>query len=796
MRPLPVKGATAFAGLTLMLSLTACTSTEEVDPSAGAADNYTTAEVTDGTTAFTIVTNPNGGAELSYATDGPISLIEETDADGYTLAFKDFNGNGTLESFEDWRVAPAERAAAYAATLTPEQISGLMLFSNHERAAGDGLTDAQKTYLSESNLRNVLNASGSDVEENVTWVNEMQAYVETLATADAPYIPANFSSDPRNEATAADAGTVGQISRWPSSLGLAATFSPETAELFGRYISEEYRALGITNALSPQIDLATDPRWLRDSGTLGENAALASELAAAIVAGYQGTYDEEGNNLGWGMDSVPTMIKHAPGDGGAEGGRESHTDAGKYAVPGEHMADSLEVFAAASDSIGMMTNYSITMNPDGTPIGDEFVGTAYNTEIMRQIRDQFDGVIVTDWAVMNAQSDPEGGWQGMPFGTAWGVENMTPVERYVRVMENGIDQFGGVNDATYILQAYDAWDQKFAAGEEDEDAATRWAESGTRILTGFFATGVFDSPFVDLDDSLAEVGSQEKVDAGYQAQLDSVVMLKNDGAISEATLEDWADKTVYIPWTHSHTFDSVFGPGAESDNATLTIEVAEQYFANVVTDTVEYDENGVVTSITAPDLSDVDIALVGMRSPQGGAVFANSGYDAETDTWYPISLQYRPYTADGPNVRQVSITGDILADGTKQNRSYYGNTGTVGNEADLDAFERARAAADASGKDIPVIVALKATNPVVPTEFEADADAIIVGFGTSDKALFDVALGLFEPQGRLPIGFPASMDAVEASSEGIPEDVVTFVDESGNDWAFGYGLNWSGVIAG
>ena len=56
-----------------------------------------------------------------------------------------------------------------------------------------------------------------------------------------------------------------------------------------------------------------------------------------------------------------------------------------------------------------------------------------------------------------------------------------------------------------------------------------------------------------------------------------------------------------------------------------------------------------------------------ITSPKTGAVFGNSGYDAETDTWYPMSLQYRTYTADGDNVRKVSISGDILEDGSSYN---------------------------------------------------------------------------------------------------------------------------------
>ncbi|MCT9819870.1 glycoside hydrolase family 3 protein [Microbacterium sp. W1N] len=786
MKALPKKGIAVLTGFGLAITLAGCTGgTEE-------ASKYTTRDVSDGTTDFVVVENPKGGKTLSYSADGPIELLEVKDGND-TLAFKDLDGDGELDTFEDWRVEAAERAAAYAETLSAEQISGLMLFSSHERSPADGLTDAQKTYLDESNLRNVLNAGGSDVEENVTWVNAMQAYVETLADKDRPYVPANFSSDPRSEAQSGSTytGEATGVSLWPSVLGLASTFSAETVEEFGRVASQEYRALGISNALSPQIDLATEPRWLRVSGTLGENADLAQELAAAYVSGFQSTYDADGKNIGWGIDSVPTTIKHAPGDGAGEGGRESHTNAGKYAVfPGDNLDEHASVFAAAKDSLGMMTNYSIVLGADGTPLlGDEAVGTAYNSEALSYIRDEvgFTGAIVTDWGVMTGSKDPEAF-----IATAWGAEDMAPVERYFTVLRNGVDMFGGVNDATHILEAYDLWNERFEAGEVEVDADTRWAESGARILTAYFAPGLFDSPFVDLERSKEIVGSEANVEAGLAAQLDSVVMLKNDGTVAEDA--DWSDKTVYIP----HTFDvgspGLFGPPEYSEGASLSIEAAEGIFGTVLTDTVEYDADGKVTSMTAPGLSGVDAVLVGLRSPNNGNPFSAAGLDAENGQWYPFSLQWAPYTADGENVRTTSIGGDTLADGTKENRSYFGNTSRISNAADIDAFNRAVAAVEAAGGDIPVITIVKANNPVVPAEFESKSNVVLVGFGVSDQATLTVASGAHEPHGRLPIGFPVDMNAVEAQQEDVGEDVETYVDDAGNDWKFGFGLNFSGAI--
>lgn len=783
----------AFAGITAM-ALTGCTANPEqsVTPSdAAASGTYTEREVSDGTTTFMVVDNPGDGPTLSYGADSGVKLLKE-EVDGKTYAFKDMNANGELDTWEDWRLKASDRAADLASEMSIEQIAGLMLFSSHERTPADGLTDAQKKYLSESNLRNVLNAAGSDAKVTVPWVNEMQAFVETLATADTPYVPVNFSSDPRSTAGSGGYNAEGaDISRWPSSLGLAATFNAEHTKNYAEMASAEYRALGITTALSPQIDLATEPRWLRVGGTFGEDVAQNTELASAYVGGFQGS----GGKDVWGPESVNAMIKHWAGDGPGEGGREAHTDAGKYGVyPGGNFDQHAASFLGSLDSAAVMTAYSIALDANGEPLFGERVGTAYDNGRMSILREKngYQGVVVTDWGVMDGAKD-----EGAFFGMAWGAEDLKPAERYLEVLGTGHDMFGGVNDATHILEAADLWQKKFEAGELDVDAKTRFQQSGARILTMLFNPGLYESAFLDPEASAKILASDDKVAAGYAAQLDSVVMVKNDGGtIAAAKAADWSNKTAYIPRSYSNGFASAFGPGEYTEGPSIDIDAAKKYFGTVVTDEAVTDADGKVTSYTAPDLSNVDIVLVGMDSPDNGGNFSNIGHDLETDEWYPLSLQYRPYTADGANVRKVSISGDILADGSMQNRSYFGHTSRIANEADLDSFERAVAAVKASGKDIPVITVLKATNPVIPAEFEAASDAIVVGFGTSDQALIEVSLGLYEPKGRLPIQFPVNMDTVEAQKEDVAKDVTPYTDANGNVYDYGFGLNYAGQIKG
>lgn len=767
----------------LAVVLTSCASTD--------GGSYSTEEVTDGTTDIVVVTNPGDGKTLTMAKDS-FELIEETDG-GSTLAFKDMNGNGELDAWEDWRLDPEERAAALAPQLSADQVSGLMLFSSHERAPGDGLTDAQQEYLSDSYLRNVLYAGGNDIEPVVEWTNEMQAYVETLVSDDEPYIPVNFSSDPRNDAADSYAGASGGVSQWPSSLGMAATFDPDVVEQFGSVASAEYRALGLANALSPQIDLATEPRWLRVNGTFGEEVDLASEMASAYVDGFQGTFDEDGENLGWGTDSVSTVIKHFPGDGVGEGGREAHTNAGKYGVlPGDNLDEHVAPFLAAIDAGGVMTSYSILLDGEGDPAYGNAMGSAYDSERVDILREEngYDGVIVTDWGVTaGGETDPDA-----LIGTSWGADDLTVEERHFEVLKAGVDQFGGNNDIAPIQEAYTMWEAAHEAGDLEQSAEDRWADSGRRILTNLFRVGVYDSAYQDLAVSEEVVGNDDFKQAGLDAQHDSLVVLKNnDGTIADGTTaEDLEDLTVYIPRSFDTGHDGLFGPATYTEGESIDLETAEHYFGTVVTDEAELNDDEEVVSYTAPDLSDVDLVLVGMSNPNNGTNFDSAGLDQETGEFYPLSLQYRPYTADGDSVRKTSISGDTLEDGSKENRSYYGSTSRISNEADLDAFERAVDAVEASGEDIPVVTLLSISNgAVIPTEFEADSDAIVWGSGVSDAAFLDVALGLNEPTGRLPIALPKDMDSVEASLEDVA-DTTPYVDSEGNSYGFGFGLGADG----
>ena len=234
---------------------------------------------------FNIVEN-QGGATLGYSPESGVTIIT---AGGF--AFKDLNKDGTLDAYEDWRLSALERAKDLATKMSVEQIAGLMLYSGHQSIPGGNsrffgpvtyngksfeesgaqpsdLSDAQLKFLKDDNLRHVLITRVESPGVAAQWNNNAQAYVEAFGMG----IPVNTSSDPRHGSDSYaefNAGAGGQISMWPSSLGITASFDPALMKQFGDIASKEYRALGIATALSPQIDLATEPRWSRFDGTMG-----------------------------------------------------------------------------------------------------------------------------------------------------------------------------------------------------------------------------------------------------------------------------------------------------------------------------------------------------------------------------------------------------------------------------------------------------------------------------------------------------------------------------------------------
>lgn len=734
--------------------------------------------------SHTIVQN-KGGQTLGYSPKSGVKIIQ---VDG--LAFKDLNKNGKLDIYEDWRKPVAERAKDLAAKMTVEQMAGLMLYSRHQAvpapeagmftgtyngkpfsASGvkpSDLSDQQIAFLTKDNLRHVLMTSVVSPIVAAEWNNNIQALVEGIGVG----IPANNSSDPRNGANKDaeyNAGSGGSISQWPEELGLSATFDPSITEQFGAIAGKEYRALGIATALSPQIDLATEPRWNRFVGTFGEDPKLATDMARAYVDGFQTSPEAIEAYEGWGNLSVNAMIKHWPSGGPEEGGRDGHFAYGKFAVyPGNNFETHMKPFTDGAFKLNggtkkasaVMPYYTISFDQDkkyGENVGNGF-SKYIVTDLLRN-RFGYEGVVCTDWLI----TGNEGPTPDVFAGKSWGVEKLSVAERHYKVLMAGVDQFGGNNDINPVLEAY----QMGIKEHGEAFMRKRFEQSAVRLLLNIFRVGLFENSYLDPAETKAIVGKPEFMKAGYDAQLKSIVMIKNQNK----TLPIAKGKTVYIPKRVTPAGINFFGqPSPEKIEYPVNLELIKKYYT--VTD----------------DASKADFAIVFIKSPISGG-YSRADRAAGGNGYVPISLQLKDYTAVDARAQSIAA-GDPVVDPTITNRSYLNKTSKSNSYPDLNTILETKKAMN--GK--PVLVSVNISNPMVFAEFEKEVDAIVGEFGVQVEAMMDIISGQTEPSGLLPLQMPLNMSTVEKQFEDVPHDMIPYQDTTGNVYDFGFGLNWNGVI--
>ena len=430
------------------------------------------------------------------------------------MTISDTTATSTVRPWLDADLPVDERVQLLLDAMTIEEKAGL--FFHTMIAIGDleepnpvFATPSAREFLETKRMThfNLLGAAPTG-REIAAWQNALQR----LAASTRLGIPVTLSTDPRHSFSENPGASIlaGPFSQWPETLGLAATRDEALVERFADIARQEYTAVGLRVALHPQVDLATEPRWARQTATFGEDAELSGRLGAAYIRGFQGA--------SFGPGSVSTMTKHFPGGGPQKDGEDPYFPYGREQVdPGGEFELHLKPFedALAAGTRQMMPYY-------GMPVGTEYeeVGFGFNKSVITGLlreRYGFDGVVCTDWGLI---SDSE--IFGQPFpARAWGVEHLTPRERMKKVLDAGADQFGGEANPELLLELV-------AEGEVTE---ARLDVSARRILREKFELGLFENPYVDEDAADDIVGRVDFRAAGEDAQRASITVLSNDGAL-------------------------------------------------------------------------------------------------------------------------------------------------------------------------------------------------------------------------------------------------------------------------
>jgi len=391
---------------------------------------------------------------------------------------KDLNKNGSIDPYEDWALSVEARVNDLMGRMTKEQKAYQMMHPSWSSSHQDLFQNKCIGFM--------LVGSGisTSVSSAVQTTNTIQEYAERSALG----IPVILSMDSVMGVSYVRGATI-----FPDQLGLASTNNLPLVLQLAEMQRQESLALGVRMTLSPQADIACDPRWGRIQCTFGENDQITREWIPAIVQTLQ--YRSELN-----PDSLLVCVKHAPGAGNQEKGYdiqdwETEEDTVSLTFTAQSEKYHMEVFRDAINAgAGSIMPYHAYL-PNRSPYWDgdrphESVGCMQN-------------------------------WLKQALGVQMIQTDWPPID-HLRAAMNGADGLGGVRTTTMTTLINNIVSQ---VPDSRVDDAVR------RILTIKFKMGLFEDPYVDQNAATGIVGTQENRDLALKAAKESIVLLKNSNNI-------------------------------------------------------------------------------------------------------------------------------------------------------------------------------------------------------------------------------------------------------------------------
>jgi beta-glucosidase len=280
---------------------------------------------------------------------------------------------------------------------------------------------------------------------------------------------------------------------FPIPLAQAASFNPELAQQAASVAALEASATGIKWTFAPMIDIARDARWGRIAEGNGEDPFLGTQMAAAVVKGFQG--DDYSAS-----DKLVACAKHYVGYGAAEGGRDY--DAAEISEPTLRDIYMPPYEAAVKSGVGTLMSAFLDLN--GIP------ATGNRRLLTDVLRGEwgFDGFVVSDWdsvreLVHHGVADDEAGAAAIALHA--GVDMDMVSETYLTTLSASV-QSGKVS-------------------QDDIDEAVR------RILRIKFRAGLFDQPFTDTERAARDLLRPTSRTLARQFARETMVLLKNENSL-------------------------------------------------------------------------------------------------------------------------------------------------------------------------------------------------------------------------------------------------------------------------
>nr|WP_315425647.1 glycoside hydrolase family 3 N-terminal domain-containing protein [uncultured Albidiferax sp.] len=695
--------------------------------------------------------------------------------------FKDANGNGKLDAYEDWRLPLDQRINDLVAQLTLEEKAGLMLIDTLNPGTAGAAPVSAANFINTQKMsrfifRSVVSATPTTGQVTPEQAANFTNTVQEMGEATRLGIPVIFKSNARNhyekDPRFGISEAAGAFTEFPKEAGLAAASlgagDMSVVKQFATVMGDEWKSIGLRGMYGYMADLSTEPRWYRVHETFTEDADLNANIMKTLVQTLQGTTLKDGSSVNP-KSAVALTMKHFPGGGPQEGGFDPHYAHGKnQAYPGGNFAYHLKPFMAALDAgvSAVMPYYGVPINVTYQGVTYDQTGFAFSKQVVTDLlrgKLGFKGYVNSDTGIINDR--------------AWGLEKKTVPERVAAAINGGTETLSGFNVNKTITDLV-------TAGLVSEARVT---EAAKRLLKEQFQLGLFENPYVNASQASASIGSDAHRAAGMDIQRKSVVLLQNQNQASGGkTLPLQAGAKVYtmglaktdtVKYGYTVTDGEALVGGlrpsaAGHDYAVIRVEVSNNNLlpGSSTKVTSSYRSNDPATGgkinpatgkswgafdrcVATSDYSAEDAAKACLDNGLnfGGSLPWENGMLSFTEMAAAQSWQVSPSLADIQAVmNEVGAKKTVLA--------IY--------------FRQPYVLDDASG--------LKG------------AGAIVAGFGVSNTALLDVLSGKvlasgapFKPQGKLPFALANNVQAVVNNQPDVPG-----YPTADTLYPFGFGLSY------
>lgn len=503
------------------------------------------------------------------------------EVDGYQ--FIDLNGNGELDVYEDWRQDAETRATDLVGQMTVREKIAQMQHPTYLPRADGKIAPYLKNYCSEYGIGMLLIRELNSVEAAATTMNTIQEYAEESRLG----VPVLVSMDSVHGLSYVSGATV-----TPHNLALAATRDEALVTKLAEIARDEHLAVGVRMTLSPEADIASEPRWGRVMETFGEDPDLVTQMVTAQVVAFQNGRD--GLNTG----SIVACMKHFPGAGPQMEGKDTSPIISSEETLQIHLKPyyaALEVNVAS-----IMPYYSVPLALD---MENSAIGSKATLQDLLRDEMGFTGIIQTDWGMIWAIQEA--------LGTMTGEEVSDEEAILIGVTQSRVDGIGGES-----IRLIDLMEEYTQEGKIDEAILTAAA---TRIVKVKFEMGMFENPYCDVDYAVSFVGNEENQKVNLQAAREAMTLLKNDGALP---LNPDAKQTILVCGPRAFDTDSLVGGWSSAQDGLTIADAVAAYAGENTTVLTEKEDVGVIKELAQQ--ADVIIVSIGEPSYQHDPVW---GYD-------------------------------------------------------------------------------------------------------------------------------------------------------------------------